>query len=505
MPSWYRRRHSLHGTLALLVALSACGGGGSDPQVPAEVELSSGDISFVGAGQSLQLTATVRDASGNTLPDAVVVWTTDDNSIAAVTATGLLTAQRPGTTQLTATAGDATATADIVVQSTSSIQIVDGNGQTAAAGAAVTTPPSVRIENASNTAVPGVRVRFTVGTASGTVTGETQVTDANGIATVGSWRLGSVGVNTLTASVDGAEINGEPAEFIATTAEQGGYNITVRYLTELSNPQLLAFAEAELRWESLITGDLDDVNQTLPASACGDNPETPGPFDDVTIFVTVEPIDGPFGVLGQAGPCFVRVGATTGDGLTVIGRMQFDEDDMELLESEGSLNAVILHEMGHVLGFGTLWGPPPGGFDLLVDPADPDTPAEEDPHFIGAGAIAAFDAAGGTAYLGGAKVPVMNVGGSGTINSHWRDEIFDPEVMTGFLSDGVNPLSAISVRSLADLGYTVNAGGADPFTLNLPTIRVAGQRRGRHMVDDIISDPIRGITPDGRVVGVLKR
>ena len=70
MPSWYRRRHSLHGTLALLVAVSACGGGGSDPQVPAEVELSSDQITFLAAGQSQQLTATVRDADGNTLTDA---------------------------------------------------------------------------------------------------------------------------------------------------------------------------------------------------------------------------------------------------------------------------------------------------------------------------------------------------------------------------------------------------------------------------------------------------
>ena len=503
MPSWYRRRHSLHGTLALLVAVSACGGGGSDPQVPAEVELSSDQITFLAAGQSQQLTATVRDADGNTLTDAAVTWSTDEDAIATVTADGLVTAQGPGTAELTATAGEATATAEIVVQSTASLEIADGNGQSAPSGTAVATPPSVRVRDGSSNPVPNVRVRFTVGTASGTITGESQTTNASGIATLGSWRLGASGVNTLTASVEGAEIEGEPLEFIATTAEQGGYNITVRYLTEISNPQLLAFAEAELRWETLITGDLDDVNQTLPAGACGDSPETPGPFDDVTIFVTIGPIDGPFGVLGQAGPCFVRVGATTGEGLTVIGRMEFDEDDMELLETEGSLNAVILHEMGHVLGFGTLWGPT--GFDLLVDPADPNTPAEEDPHFTGAGAIAAFDAAGGTAYVGGAKVPVMDVGGAGTINSHWRDEIFDPEVMTGFLSDGVNPLSAISVRSLEDLGYTVNAGGADPFTLTLPTIRVAGQRRGRHMVNDIISDPIRGITPGGRMVGVLKR
>ena len=181
-------------------------------------------------------------------------------------------------------------------------------------------------------------------------------------------------------------------EFLATTANAGGYNITVRYLGDITNAQLLAFAEAELRWESIITGDLADVNDNLPANSCGDNPATDGPFDDLTIFVTIEPIDGPFGVLGQAGPCFVRV---PGD-LTVIGRMQFDEDDMELLEGEGSLQAVILHEMGHVLGFGTLWGPQAA--DLLVDPADPDTPALEDPHFTGALALAAFDAAGGTTY-----------------------------------------------------------------------------------------------------------
>ena len=153
-----------------------------------------------------------------------------------------------------------------------------------------------------------------------------------------------------------------------------------------------------------------------------------------------------------------------------------------------------------MLGFGTLLGP--SGF--LVDPADPDTPAEEDPHFTGPQALAAFDAAGGGPYVGN-KVPVMDVGGEGTINSHWRDEVFDPEIMTGFLSDGFNPLSAISVRSLEDLGYTVSVAAADPFTLDLTPIRIAGQRRGRQLVNDIIKDPIRQITVNGRVVGVIRR
>ena len=155
-----------------------------------------------------------------------------------MTADGLLTAQGPGTAELTATAGEATATAEIVVQSTASLEIADGNGQSAPSGTAVATPPSVRVRDGSSNPVPSVRVRFTVGTASGTITGELQTTNASGIATLGSWRLGASGVNTLSASVEGAEIDGEPLEFIATTAEQGGYNITVRYLTEISNAQL---------------------------------------------------------------------------------------------------------------------------------------------------------------------------------------------------------------------------------------------------------------------------
>jgi hypothetical protein len=115
----------------------------------------------------------------------------------------------------------------------------------------------------------------------------------------------------------------------------------------------------------------------------------------------------------------------------------------------------------------------------------------------------AFNAAGGGAYAG-AKVPVMNRGGAGPINSAWRDAVFDPELMTGVLSDGFNPLSAVSVRSLEDLGYTVDVANADPFTL-APALRIAGQRRGRHLVNAIIGDPIRRIDASGRVRGVIRR
>lgn len=489
----------------LLLALAGCGGdGGSQPSVVADITLDTDAVVLDATGQTRQLIATALDDDGDPISDAAIDWSTSNGSIVTVTDEGLLVAQGPGTAEVTAAASEVSATATVVVNSIADLEVFEGNGQTAPSGQAVSTAPAVRVTDASDNPVAGVRIRFQAGTGSGTVTGETQTTGADGVARVGSWRLGSGGINTLNASVDGAEVQNEPIQFLATTAEVGGFNITVRYLGEYTSPQLLAFAEAELRWESLITGDLPDVNENLPANQCGDNPATNGPFDDLTIFVTIEPIDGPGDVLGQAGPCFIRdtpVPGAPGDELTVIGRMQFDVDDVEVLEQEGSLQAVILHEMGHVLGFGTLWD----AVGLLEDPSQPNPePPLADTHFTGAQAIAAFNAAGGQDYTG-AKVPVMNVGGGGTVNSHWRDGVFDPEIMTGFLNGGFNPLSAITVASLADLGYEVDASGADAFTLD-PSFQVAGAaRRGRELVNDIISDPIRRIDVNGRIVGIIRR
>jgi hypothetical protein len=61
-------------------------------------------------------------------------------------------------------------------------------------------------------------------------------------------------------------------------------------------------------------------------------------------------------------------------------------------------------------------------------------------------------------------VPVEGNGGDGTADSHWRESVLANELMTGFLGPGtVNPLSRITVASMADLGYTVNIAAADPY------------------------------------------
>lgn len=72
-------------------------------------------------------------------------------------------------------------------------------------GAEVVSAPTVWVADSSGVVpIPGVRVAFAV-TAGGGVVGATSVaTDANGIATVGSWRLGNnPGMNTVLASAPG--------------------------------------------------------------------------------------------------------------------------------------------------------------------------------------------------------------------------------------------------------------------------------------------------------------
>ncbi len=66
-----------------------------------------------------------------------------------------------------------------------------GNGQTVHVGTAVTIPPSVLVTDANNNPVSGVAVSFAVNSGGGSVTGNAATTNASGIATVGSWTLGT--------------------------------------------------------------------------------------------------------------------------------------------------------------------------------------------------------------------------------------------------------------------------------------------------------------------------
>ncbi|WP_423927927.1 Ig-like domain-containing protein [Candidatus Palauibacter sp.] len=318
--------------------------------------------------------------------------------------------------------------------------------------------------------------------------------EVSGSSVVVSALAGGMATVTVTARDPGGL--SVSSSFGVSVSEQR-FQIELVFATSMTRAQRAAFVRAAERWMTVLAPtELPDarVNRTLD---CDDDPrferyvET---IDDLMIIAAVAEIDGPGGTLAQAGWCWARSGTL----LPFYGLMEFDVADLELLERRGTLEDVVLHEMGHVLGIGTIWS----RLGLLRDPAS-ETEAP-DTHFTGPLAIEAFDEAGGTGYRG-AKVPVENMGGPGSRNAHWRETVLRTELMTPSVRiGGSSPLSAITIQSLADLGYSVDTTVADPY--RIPDADAARDIDPGRLIpygDDIWRGPVVIVDPDGRIVRVI--
>ena len=273
-------------------------------------------------------------------------------------------------------------------------------------------------------------------------------------------------------------------------------------LTDSVSAELSAAFEQAAGWWMTILADTELPD--IPAGEIGrlgcddivsDQPVTN--IDDVVVVIAVRTFDGPGGILAGARPCGVRDGSM----LPFMGSIHFDKDDLERLLDRGDTDDVeelILHEMGHVLGIGSIWAQ----LGLLREPSLGGPPGA-DTHFAGPLAVAAFDEAGGENY-DGAKVPVENQAGPGSGDVHWRQSVLVTELMTPFATIGVvDPLSAITIQSLADMGYTVNVDLADPYTL---PGGAAADKADAPVIDlrnDVMKGPIIVVDSDGRVVRVI--
>ncbi|MBX3173847.1 MAG: hypothetical protein KF709_05510 [Gemmatimonadaceae bacterium] len=250
------------------------------------------------------------------------------------------------------------------------------------------------------------------------------------------------------------------------------YSLELRWLgTPPTGATLAAFENAANTIRQTVTGGLQSVS--LPpsftnVSQCEASltgfPDVPrDPIPGLVIYLRIVEIDDVGGTLGSAGPCLIRSEAQ--NNLPALGVMRLDSADVANLNMTGRLGAVVLHEMLHILGLGTIW------FDnnLL------DTTTNTNARFLGAGARAACaDLHGGGANCS-ATVPVHSADGAGSRFSHWRESLFTNELMTPFLDNvPVNPFSAMSIRSLGDLGYVVSTTAAQSFTVSGTFLRMAG-------------------------------
>lgn len=276
----------------------------------------------------------------------------------------------------------------------------------------------------------------------------------------------AAGTTTFTVEVSSGGLTAR-REFTLTVVDErpNSFTITPFPVVDVAPALRANLEEAIRRWEAAITGDLQ--SGTLPAGddAFFESGDCGGfgvlangtAIDDILLLVNIDSIDGvgddDGNVLGQAGPCGIRTDTTP-----FIGILTLDEFDLLSISNEELVTDLIQHEIAHVLGFGTLWNI----FDreLVVGAAGDSL---NNPRYVGEAALAAYQAVVDTA----TAIPVENEGGEGTVDGHWRERVFDAELMTGFVErPGIdNFLSEMTIASFSDLGYQVDRSAADSAPL----------------------------------------
>lgn len=446
----------------------------SNPGLPAKL-VAGGPTSLTGTvGQQVTgpISATLKDAFDNPIPNTDITVavggggsatdkiTTDNAGVGTVPVWTLGTVK--GTQTLTLSTAGATVTYSVAAAAgpVTIFDVVSGNNQSALAGTPLTQPVLLAASDQYGNRADGVIANFSAGAGGGSLAGFTATAAADGSITMPKFTLGR---SALPQQVI-ASINGKSAIISATVLSD--YVIDVRlWGPPMTHDQELLFDNAAARIRGAIVGSVPTVDGNgIDPSVCGVTgiPVLAEQVPGVIIYASVQSIDGPGRILARAGPCYTR---DANDLRTVVGIMEFDADDLAALQNTGSLQDVITHEMLHVVGFGVFWK----DLNLLTGF---DTPLVG---YIGSGGI------NGCILTGGANsclssVPVENTGGSGTANSHWRETTFGSELMTGFANAPPMPLSIMTVRSLADIGYTINGFAADPYQIFAGSLQAGGNR-----------------------------
>jgi hypothetical protein len=192
----------------------------------------------------------------------------------------------------------------------------------------------------------------------------------------------------------------------------------------------------------------------------------------LTINVSIPTIDGVGGILGSAGPETAVYYDNNPSGAPTLalfytdsGSMQFDAADVNNMIANNTFFGVVLHEMAHVLGIGTLWTyntdlAGAGTYNLYTVGSG---------QYFGPNALAGWQNEFGQA--GATYVPVELGGSPGTADGHWNEVNggagatgfvsnltgldFSQELMTGWASNQFF-LSTVTLGGLDDLGYVVD-------------------------------------------------
>jgi hypothetical protein len=228
-----------------------------------------------------------------------------------------------------------------------------------------------------------------------------------------------------------------------------GPQIDVRYINTLTPSQQNAVSAAADKWMRAVSRNLGDFRFKSAAADCfPDEPALDETHHNLLLFVSAGEVDGPGGAFALTTIC----GISSRDTLPVLGRIRLDRADIDSMEARGLLQGIIMHEMGHALGFS------PGTYV----PKGLSAGGTNDPVFDGVTAQSEFAKHG--AWYTGVRVPLENSTGLGPRDPHWRLSVFGDELMVSVVGPGFkSPLSSITLGFFKDIGYDVDFSVADPY------------------------------------------
>lgn len=248
--------------------------------------------------------------------------------------------------------------------------------------------------------------------------------------------------------------------FTATASDDQQFRIQLNFADSLNGLTAAAkdaINQAAKVWEGAILGrSAITQSNTLSIALFGENLTAQnGTADTGTLALS-----GPVLTLDAANNLLIVRGSTT---LNTRRLAEFNANPLYLRD-------IMIHEFAHVLGFGTLWQP------LQFSFTDGSTEIAGKNWIDRATATYRADSYAGWAYgdlLGTFQPTAIPV--EPQIFYHWDESRFDAELMTPFAETPSTPmpLSSLTLGSLRDLGWNVNFGAVQPYTLFTTTAKAA--------------------------------
>ncbi len=233
--------------------------------------------------------------------------------------------------------------------------------------------------------------------------------------------------------------------FVAAATDNLKFSISVNFLASASalNQTLKsAVVQAAQFWESVISASPTNAAYNLAIDVGG----------------RVQAWANGAGVLASAGPSGIQSDSAGFWKLPTKGTANINTNSEAIAALTSTVDyfkSVMIHEFGHILGLGTYWDAKPG--KALVDKTN---------------AVYRANTYAGWAYgeLRGTYVqtaiPVTKGVGAGSDYAHWREDVFQTEIMTHLANQGKKmPVSQLTIAALRDLGWSVNYGAAEVYKL----------------------------------------